>query len=344
MAQNQSIENSNLIISSSLNLSFQVADLVAIHENKCINFNENLVQLSCDGVHESRSSNVSIDVYSISMKNCKNIYPHKLVRPLNYKVDHQQQLGEILQDISANGLRISQFVADSLKRCVAKNVKGHSSWFPCEYCYSKGTKIEINDNSRNNKKILDQITSVEQIIRQCETEPESNEQQEKLQNLLSLKNELQRSISAQRKKSNILWPSTTMHGKHRSRKSIKKIIDKIENGTVLSLDESKGILGRSVLFDLPMFNFTYDVPAEYLHSSCLGLTKKLVILTFNVGPKRPRITTRKLSSPNVFNQLMRKIKVLKEFSRRARCLDVAVFKGQEYRNLSIFFYHYPGVY
>ena len=73
-----------------------------------------------------------------------------------------------------------------------------------------------------------------------------------------------------------------MYSQHRSRNSILEIVEKIENNERLSIDESKGIVGRSLLLDIPDFNFTYDVPAEYLHSGCLGVIKKLVELTFNV--------------------------------------------------------------
>lgn len=79
-----------------------------------------------------------------------------------------------------------------------------------------------------------------------------------------------------------------MYSQHRSRNSILEIVEKIENNERLSIDESKGIVGRSLLLDIPDFNFTYDVPAEYLHSGCLGVIKKLVELTFNVVSKKKK--------------------------------------------------------
>ena len=61
-------------------------------------------------------------------------------------------------------------------------------------------------------------------------------------------------------------------------------------------------------------------------------------LTFHVGENRIRITTRRLSSPLLFNEIMLGIKVIREFSRRARELDFAVLKAQEMRNILIFFF------
>lgn len=78
--------------------------------------------------------------------------------------------------------------------------------------------------------------------------------------------------------------------------------------------------------------------AEYLHSVCIGVVKRLVELTFSVGDVRPRITKRKLSNPETFNKLMSLILTPKEFPRRARDLDFSVFKATEFRNILIFYF------
>lgn len=312
---------------------------MAIHEKVCPNFKERKVQLSCDGVHENKSTLVSIDVYSFTFEHCKHVYPIKLIRPLgSYKIDNNAHLREVVRDILDNDLQIMQYIADKLKRSEAKNCKGHSSWFPCEYCYAKGVKIDINKNDKVRKQIAAQIEAIQEKISDCLSE-NSRESRSKVEHLVKLKKELQKSLSALKRKSNILWPSSTMNAEHRSRQSIEAIVEKIENEEILTIDESKGIMGRSVLFDIPDFNFTYDSPAEYLHSVCLGLIKRMVELTFSVGStKRPRNTTRKLSSTVKFNKLLSKTKVTKEFSRRARNLDFSVYKAQEYRNLSLFLF------
>lgn len=65
----------------------------------------------------------------------------------------------------------------------------------------------------------------------------------------------------------------------------------------------------------------------------------MVELTFDVSSvKQKRTTKRKLSSPSSFNVLMLTLKVPRESSRRARSLDFAVMKAQEFRNISIFFF------
>ena len=156
--------------------------------------------------------------------------------------------------------------------------------------------------------------------------------------MISLRDELQKSLSALRRKSNILWPYSTRNAEPRSRNSILKIIEKIENNEKLTIDQAKGIVRRSPFLDIPRFNIVYDIPCEYMHTGCLGVVKKLVEMTFDVGENRPRNTKRKLSSSKEFTKLMLITKVFKEFSRRARALDFSAFKAQEYRNIGLFFF------
>ena len=250
-------------------------------------------------------------------------------------MDKKRILRDVIEDISANGLRIMQYIADNLKRAEAKDVKCHSSWFPCEYCFARGTKIEVSDNVRAKNKIEQQILLVQEKINQCQNGPSSSQ---KIENLRSLQNELKKSMAALKRKSNILWPFSTLNAENRTRRAILEIVEKIENQEELTLDEKKGIIGRSVLLDVPNFNYVYDTPAEYLHSGCLGVTKRLLELTFSCGVNRQRITKRKLSSPSQFNKLMLDTKFFREFSRRARSLNFAVYKGQEYRNVALFYF------
>ena len=256
----------------------------------------------------------------------------------NVKIDNKKYLGMVLDDITANNLRITQYIGDNPKRSFAKGCKCHSSWYACEYCYAKGCKIDISNSGTVKTRLSNQKQAIEEKIRECESDPNSPGKKTKLESLITLKDNLQLSLNSLKRKSNILWPSSTMNCEHRSRSSILEIVQKIENKEKLSIDEAKGIMERSLLLDIPNFNFVYDSPAEYLHCGCLGVVKRMVELTFNIGDNRPRITKRKLSSVTKFNALMCQTKVPKETSRRARKLDFSVFKGQEFRNIAIFFF------
>ena len=136
-------------------------------------------------------------------------------------------------------------------------------------------------------------------------------------------------------KTKITWPASTAGSEPRTQEKIEEILENIEN---LGPRERKGVVGPTVLLNLPNFDMVRDTPCEYLHSTCLGVVKRTVSLTFNVGESRPRITKRKLCDPAKFNVLMLNIKMPQESSRRARELDFAVLKGAEFRNLALFFF------
>ena len=321
----------------------QVKDVLLIHQLICPNYNPNgKIQLSCDGVSETKSTTVSLDVYLIKFINCKNIYPLRIIRPLKkVNIDHKVQLKLVIDDIHENNLEIAQIIGDNPKRANAKCTLCHSSWFPCEYCCCKGTKIVTNDSEiiRKKKNIEVEKKIVSEKIAGLKKLPVTSSIRTELTTLQRLGKDLTDATNKLKpKKSNIVWPKTSANGPQRTIEQIRDIIEKIENDQIITPDEAKGITGRSPLFDIPYFNYVRDVPVDYLHCCCLGVVKRCVELTFKVGEVRQRETKRPLSSPLQFNQLISRIKVTKESNRRVRDLDFAVYKGQEFRNLALFFF------
>ena len=171
------------------------------------------------------------------------------------------------------------------------------------------------------------------------TQANANGDEEEIKAVKSMLNGVNESIKTVNTKHNkIVWPAASQYGELRTIEKVNDTIDKIENDDILSLDESKGIMGRSLFLDIPYFTYLEDIPAEYMHSSCLGVVKRIIELTFNVGEARQRNTTRKLSLASKFNDLMSGVKVFRESSRRVRTLDFAVMKAQEFRNIVLFFF------
>ena len=298
------------------------------------------LQLSCDGVSESKSTTVSFDVYSVKFEKCKNVYPLRIVRHIKKSdTDVTNHLAEVVRDIYKNNCEITEYIADNPKRAKGKCTLNHASWHPCEYCFAKGTKIITNnsDNEIKRKNIEVQKKIVREKLEELLESPSDNEAE--IESLNNVENELklaEKKIT--QKKSNIVWPKSSAHAPKRTEAEILEIIEKIENNQKLSKDEAKGITGRSILFGLPNFDFTRDVPVDYLHCGCLGVIKKTVELTFSVGQVRRRESIRALSSPARFNELIKFIKSPFEFNRRVRDLDFSVYKGQEFRNLLLFFF------
>ena len=140
-------------------------------------------------------------------------------------------------------------------------------------------------------------------------------------------------------KRKLTWPPTTMNGRPRTITGIKRIINSIEDeDEILCKDYVKGIKGRSVFIDQPNFDFILDINVEYMHSVCIGVVKKVVELTYKVGKTNNKALKKKQIETKHFNNLMRSVKMIREFPRRCRNLDTALYKAQEYRNLVLVFF------
>ena len=312
--------------------------------------------ISLDGVSECRSNTNSIDVYSLRFQQCQTIYPHTLVRPLQkYKVDNREYLEKFIRDLTIHDCLIKLFVGDNPKRAFVKYVLQHSSLYACDYCTVRASSHSINSDEIECKKKeievqrgiiqrrLDQLIEKQEGGEEQEKEEEEaegNQVQEEISTLQAILSGLNQSLKeVGRKKTQTVWPSSTLEGgEPRTKESIAEIANRLEQEEDVSYDEAKGVIGKSPLLTLERFDIVLDSPAEYLHSVCLGVGKRLIELTFNVGINRPRVTKRKLTPVKMFNDLMRYIKVTCEFSRRVRALDFSVMKGQEFRNIILFFF------
>lgn len=318
----------------------QAKDIIAIHEARCPKIEAGRkCQISSDGVSECRSNSNSIDVYSVRFKNCQHVYPHTITRPVDkYKLDSKPYLQSFIDDIKAL-CEIETFVGDNLKRANARGALNHASNFACEYCFAKATSFHYCDKKieEKRKELELQISVIERRIDLVQTEEEID--QEELKTLKELKSCLINSLSDVSKvKKKVVWPSSTMNGEPRTVAKILAITNMIEENGPLPPDEAKGIIYKSPLLEIENFDMVANSPAEYLHSVCLGTTKRLLELTYNVGTTRPRVTKRKLTPVSLFNDLMAGLKGPMEFSRRIRSLDFAVWKGQEFRNLILFYF------
>ena len=173
----------------------------------------------------------------MSFRGCRTVYPILVVRQSNkYKLNEQEYIKRVVDEININGLKLDTAVLDKPKRSNVKCTKGHNAWFPCEYCESRAVFYK-KDNKRG------QLT----------------------------------------------WPSCTADGEKRTIEKIIYITTRIEASDVqLPNDVCKGIVGTSHLLYQNNFNFIYDIPAEYMHSGCLGVVKRMSELTFNVGESRDR--------------------------------------------------------
>lgn len=263
----------------------QISDVLDIHEKICGNHHEERnIQLSIDGVQECRSNSISLDVYSMKMKNCRTVYPLKIIRPIHkFHIDYKPHLKAILDSFTDTNCVLNEFVADNKKRATVKEVLNHASLFGCEYCTSKAcpyrekkSKLleEKKSNEMNIKKIEGQINSLLNTPVSTSSIPKQEEQINFLRDLIEdLK---KKNCNLFQKHTHPVWPESTSKGELRTREETLSIIEAIEEGnTQLSADDVKGIVGRSLLLDVPSFDFVHDVVVDYMHAGCIGVVKRL---------------------------------------------------------------------
>ena len=321
---------------------FQAADIVALHEARCPNHDDQKrVIISTDGVSECRSNSNSLDVYGTKFYGCRQVFPHTIVRPVQkYKLSPKPYFKDFLRDMTDNRV-VKIFSGDNPKRSMAKDVLNHASLFACDYCFTKGTSFAISDQQQEQKKkeLAGQLNIIQQRITSLQDKEEEEETEEEISTLTSIKEGLISSLkNISKTKKQVVWPYSSRNGVPRTKEKMLEIANAIENNPQMSHEEKKGVTGKSPLHEVEDFDLVLDSPAEYLHSVCLGTGKRLVELTFNVGVSRPRVTKRKLTPPAIFNELISNIKYPGECSRRVRALDFSVWKGQEFRNLILFLF------
>ena len=135
---------------------------MSIHNRLCCSPEQTTVQLSLDGVSESKSTSISLDVYSCCFTSCKNIYPISIVRPLvKGSVDNRSILDNVVDDLS-NSCQISQFIGDNPKRAIVRCALNHASNYACEYCSFKASKFI--DKTVDTSSSIEKISLYEEAI------------------------------------------------------------------------------------------------------------------------------------------------------------------------------------
>ena len=298
--------------------------------------------LSVDGVSETKSTTTSLDVYSLKFIGCRDIYPIAIVRPLQKNsVNHETQFNAVLLTVLNADLVLKALIGDNPKRAFLRYALQHSARCACEYCFESGISLKDANEDEATSPILNKIQQQKKDIQQeinFLLAMNERDNLKTLHNLLKYLNDAE-AVAKKQKSSHIVWPANTMNGESRTKQKIMDIVEKIEAGNEMTPLEKKGIKGKSPVLDIEYFDFVLHIPTEYMHLYSLGVMKRLIELSFNVGEKRTRITKRPLCSPTMFDECMKKVKSVREFSRRSRKLDLAVMKAQELRNLGICFPH-----
>lgn len=135
--------------------------------------------MSVDGVSEAKSTSVSMDVFSTKFKNCRHVYPLRIIRPLNNnKVDDDEQLESVLDDCyNEANIAISHCVADKPKRSKLLKCKNQNAKFPCEYCFGEADVHSDLRHKTLSKKIKQQLSFLDQRINEIHDKPNPTQKQ-----------------------------------------------------------------------------------------------------------------------------------------------------------------------
>lgn len=159
----------------------------------------------------------------------------------------------------------------------------HASNFACEYCTSKAVKYKNINSKENQKENLLKIKNLEKQIHDIQNTPGSTavlkKQDEQIEMLKKLIIEIKQQNVVMSKSSHSVWPYSTRNGSPRTKEEVLSIINLLEENdrSQLTADDIKGIVGKSLLLDIPDFDFINAIPAEYMHLGCLGVVKRLGI-------------------------------------------------------------------
>ncbi len=117
-------------------------DVVTFHQ-QChpMGTNDKIIDIAIDGVPETKSGGVSIDVFSLSFVGCKTVYPLAILRPSRSGMSLSESIifEPFLRELSSCGLSVRLTVCDAPMRAKVLGMVGHSGKMPCQYCYAKAT-------------------------------------------------------------------------------------------------------------------------------------------------------------------------------------------------------------
>ncbi len=112
---------------------------IAAHPKKRPEALSKQFDFSIDGVPESRSSGLSIEILSIRFVNCRNIYTVCILQPARKRLENKDAivLKPFLDELEESGLTVRYVIADAPKRASLQGLKSHAATSSCPYCHAR---------------------------------------------------------------------------------------------------------------------------------------------------------------------------------------------------------------
>lgn len=319
--------------------------------------NETEVVLANDGVHQSKSSSASLDVFTCEFPGCSMVYPISVIKVnatnphVRKKFPNMPETGKELStivfnrfanDLKQNRIHLKTIKADAPKRAFIRNFKGHNSYFACDYCYLKGERWQKEPKDKEKE----EQSKKEEIEKQKKAENEEKQKSQKEEQKKSKKGkkktgkkeEKEKAKKEEKKKKKatggkIVWPlhETGIERNHDDTIAIvlrePPDVDYIED----EHDEFYGVKGMSVATQFEDFNIISDIPVDSMHQLYLGVVKRL--LSLGLGKEKRNVKTKSLGLINEvrLNKALLKVKIPTEFRRATRAVETGCWKASEYR-------------
>ena len=104
--------------------------------------------LSVDGVAEAKSTSRSLEIISLQFKECKLVYPVLICRPEPFrkkemKSTFQNDLSEVLEQISAENCHLDKVVVDAPERAACRRQKLHGGFYSCDMCVANPDSVVL---------------------------------------------------------------------------------------------------------------------------------------------------------------------------------------------------------
>ncbi len=114
--------------------------------------------LSLDGVPESRSSGLSIEVLSVRFINCRNIYTVCILQPARKRLEKKDAivLKPFMDEYEESGLTMRYVIADAPKRASLQGLKSHAANAGCPYCHARKEQGHYPANTYNRRRRTDE--------------------------------------------------------------------------------------------------------------------------------------------------------------------------------------------
>ena len=113
------------------------------------------VNLSIDGVSETKSTSRSLEVMSVQFETCREIYPCVILRPEVFqkkamKESFEAYIANFLEEMESENMKLNKVIVDAPERAYCRKQKSHGGFNSCDLCLANPESYRV-PGSRGSK-------------------------------------------------------------------------------------------------------------------------------------------------------------------------------------------------